>query len=97
MGPRAPRRAAFWHADPKSSAVRWAGPPHDAPRDGEDSEEEELQEARGAVSKLREQLGGKDGSHESRPGRCVNKKKRKLQRAICGGRVDLEHSTVRSF
>ena len=55
---------------------------HDAPRDGEDSEEEELQEARGAVSKLREQLGGKDGSHESRPGRCVNKKKRKLQRAM---------------
>jgi len=55
---------------------------HDAPHDGEDSEEEELQEARGAVSKLREQLGGKDGSHESRPGRCVNKKKRKLQRAM---------------
>ncbi|EOD19672.1 hypothetical protein EMIHUDRAFT_242784 [Emiliania huxleyi CCMP1516] len=55
---------------------------HDAPRDGEDSEEEELQEARGAVSKLREQLGGKDGSHESRPGRCVHKKKRKLQRAM---------------
>jgi len=48
---------------------------HDAPKEGEDSDEEEANLTKGQIEKLREQLG-KEGSA---PIRCSNKKKRKLQ------------------